>query len=545
MRRLLFLICLLFAGLASAQSIDELEKQLAEASSNKEKMRLHYELGGSYLQRDVDKSIDHAQRSYQLALKLDKGTAAHAAYLTSQGYAKKRNGEKKQESWLKTAFALAKQVGDLDMVIKSIDKRSKLAVKSYDHRRGLQIHQEAFDYLSKQGLSANDLKRKVEADKAKLDKEKQALEQERKQLQSEIASLSNERDELTQDNSRLNKQKDRLSQAKLRAEQEVAEKEEELATVSEQKQEVEKVAEERNAELQKLSRKELEQRTLLSEQNAALSEQKATLAQAQSLRNLTIMAAAFLLLLSVLIYNRYRSSRKAKVALEEKNKIIEQERERSDELLLNILPAPIAEELKEFGKAKARRYDEATVLFTDFKNFSKIAEQLSPEELVSELDYCFKGFDFIISQYSDIEKIKTVGDAYLCASGLSDGESRPINLIRAAQEMQQFLEELKQEKRRLGRPYFEARIGLHTGPVVAGVVGVNKFAYDIWGDTVNTAARMESNSEPGKINISASTFAKVKDQYECEHRGKVHAKNKGLIDMYFVKRERKAAPAFK
>jgi class 3 adenylate cyclase len=538
MKYFLLSICLLFAGLAGAQSIEEMERQLKEAASAQEKISLYYQLGKGYLLLDADKAIDNAKNCYNLANQArDKGTAAYAAYLVYEGYTKKRKSERDQETWLKNAFARAKEAGDLDMVIKSISERSDLAVKSYDHRRAYQIHQEAFQYLSQQGLSANDLKRKIEAEKAQLDRERKQLQEERDNLASEINRLTEERDELNVSNSQLTVQQQKLSKAKERAEEEIAKKEEQLADVAKQKQLAEEIAEQKEEELKKLSRKELEQRAMLSEAELEVSTAQLALAQNRNVRNVTFLAAALLFLLSMLIYSRYRSSRKAKVALEEKNKIILQERERSDELLLNILPARIADELKEYGKAKARRYDEVTVLFTDFKNFSRISEQLTPEELVQELDNCFKAFDFIISQYPDIEKIKTVGDAYLCVSGLSENSEPPLNLIRAAQEMQQFLEEQKQEKRRIHRPYFEARIGLHTGPVVAGVVGVNKFAYDIWGDTVNIAARMEANSEPGKINISATTYELIKERYTCRHRGKVHAKNKGLIDMYFVENE--------
>jgi class 3 adenylate cyclase len=248
-------------------------------------------------------------------------------------------------------------------------------------------------------------------------------------------------------------------------------------------------------------------------------------------------ASGILLLLALLLYSRFRAKRRVAKTLEEKNQEIEEARQQSDELLLNILPGPIAEELKANGKAAARQFDEATVLFSDFQNFTLIAEQLSPEELVQELDKCFKGFDFIISQYPDIEKIKTIGDAYMCASGLNDRKALPNNLVKAALEMQAFLEEQKQERMRIGKPYFEARIGIHTGPVVAGVVGVKKFAYDIWGDTVNIAARVESKSQAGRVNISETTYGLIKYHFACEYRGKVEAKNKGMLDMYFVERE--------
>jgi class 3 adenylate cyclase len=205
-------------------------------------------------------------------------------------------------------------------------------------------------------------------------------------------------------------------------------------------------------------------------------------------------------------------------------------------LLLNILPSTVAEELKDKGSAEAKHFDEVTVMFTDFKNFTKISEKLTPTELVAEIHTCFKAFDLIITKYN-IEKIKTIGDSYMCAGGLPvANRTNAADVVNAAMEIQEFmLQHLKQRKQE-GKEIFEVRIGVHTGPVVAGIVGVKKFAYDIWGDTVNLASRMESSGEAGKINISGITFALVKDKFNCTYRGKIEAKNKGEIDMYFVNR---------
>jgi adenylate cyclase len=240
-----------------------------------------------------------------------------------------------------------------------------------------------------------------------------------------------------------------------------------------------------------------------------------------------IFASILLLMLAGIIFLGYMGKKKA-------NETISNEKQRSDELLLNILPEETAEEIKRTGSAQARYFELVTVIFTDFKAFTSVAEQLSPEELVAEIDYCYKKFDNIIDKHR-IEKIKTIGDAYMCAGGLPKPDTdNPLRAVKAALAIRDFIEEHRENRQKEGKPAFEIRIGVHTGPVVAGVVGHRKFAYDIWGDTVNVAARMESSCEPGMVNISNATYEFVKDKMYCVHRGKVHAKNKGEVDMYFV-----------
>lgn len=217
----------------------------------------------------------------------------------------------------------------------------------------------------------------------------------------------------------------------------------------------------------------------------------------------------------------------------ERTKTIEEEREKSENLLLNVLPAAVVKEMKETGGSAPRRFDNVSVLYCDFEGFTRIAEGLSPEHLVERLDYFFKHFDTICER-NQLEKIKTIGDAYMAVSGIPDfDEHHAVHAVQAALEFQGFLKEFNG---RLAQheDHWHLRIGIQTGPVVAGVIGDYKFTYDVWGDTVNTASRLETNSEGGRINISADVFELVKHQYQCTPRGSIDVKNKGMMEMYYV-----------
>ena len=212
------------------------------------------------------------------------------------------------------------------------------------------------------------------------------------------------------------------------------------------------------------------------------------------------------------------------------NKKIAYEKRKSDELLLNILPHEVAEELKLNGESSAKHYDEVSVLFTDFVNFTQKSEELGVQKMLNELNVCFTEFDKIMEKYG-LEKIKTIGDAYLAVSGLpSTNVNHAQNAVNAGLEILEFIN----KKKSLNENSFEIRIGIHSGPVIAGIVGVKKFAYDIWGDTVNTAARMEQNGAKGRLNVSGSTYALIHEKFDCEYRGKIDTKGKGALDMYFV-----------
>lgn len=252
-----------------------------------------------------------------------------------------------------------------------------------------------------------------------------------------------------------------------------------------------------------------------------------------------LYALILILLVFLVIKLREKSLRDQQRELETmvKNRTVELEEQKGkvEDLLLNILPKETAEELQASGKATAKHYNMASVLFTDFKGFTKFAEHTKPEDLVSELDRCFIQFDDIVTALG-LEKIKTIGDAYMCAGGVPiKNKSNPITATVCALRLRNAMRAIAEEKKEKGEKFWEIRIGVHTGPLTAGVVGKKKFAYDIWGDTVNTASRMESSSEAGKVNISGTTYELVKEYFDCEYRGKVDAKGKGLIDMYFVK----------
>ncbi|MEZ4740663.1 MAG: adenylate/guanylate cyclase domain-containing protein [Flavobacteriales bacterium] len=212
------------------------------------------------------------------------------------------------------------------------------------------------------------------------------------------------------------------------------------------------------------------------------------------------------------------------------------EKDRSDALLRNILPASTAEELKTKGSADAQRYERSTVLFSDFKGFTTFSSLMDSDTLVSELDHYFRLFDELSERYG-IEKIKTIGDAYMCASGIPEPTpSHALDMVLMGLGMVEAVEKSNQDRAAKGKTQWPIRIGIHSGPVITGVVGRKKFAYDVWGDTVNLASRMESNSEAGKVNISGTTYAQVIDYIDVQPRGPINVKGKGELNMYFVLR---------
>jgi class 3 adenylate cyclase len=252
----------------------------------------------------------------------------------------------------------------------------------------------------------------------------------------------------------------------------------------------------------------------------------------QKIQKNALMAGLALIFIIVgILYRDYRNKVRT-------NQLLDRQKAEIETLLLNILPAEVAQELQREGQATPKYFDHATVLFTDFKGFTKLADVLSPQELVAELNECFMAFDEIIEKYN-LEKIKTIGDSYMCAGGIPTPDaSATLKMIEASFDIIDYLKKWNAKRLDAGLAPWELRIGIHVGPLVAGVVGKKKYAYDIWGSTVNIASRMESAGEPGQVNVSSSVYEIIKHRYECSYRGKISAKNIGEIDMYFVNNPR-------
>ncbi len=239
----------------------------------------------------------------------------------------------------------------------------------------------------------------------------------------------------------------------------------------------------------------------------------------------SITSSILIFLLALVLYRR-------NIFIKRTNMIIEEEKNRSESLLLNILPEESAKELKQNGEVQAKKFESATILFTDFIEFSRFAKNADPKHLVRSIDFYFKKFDKIMTRYG-LEKIKTIGDSYMCAGGLPiASQNHAKDTINAAKDMINIVRSQLQSQDDL--IHFEIRIGIHTGPVVAGIVGTKKWQYDIWGDTVNIASRMESKSGIGKVNLSETTYNEIKDEFPCEYRGKFEVKNLGLLKMYYL-----------
>ena len=441
----------------------------------------------------------------------------------------------------------------LDFYQKHLNVRDSLLIESRIRQQNLlerqtsleRVEKEAKLLLANQRLDRLTINRlELERNNLQLEAEKLAAESreqeiEAKQRETQLALLQREsslRDAALK-NQQLAAEQARQQLLLARQQLEAARKDRDIADLQQQK-EVQRL---------KLAEQEAAERDRLQEIELLNRERELTrleLEQQESFRrNAYLIGGLLVVLLGGLIVggilgrraNRRLTAQKDEIARQ--HDVISEEKAKSDDLLLNILPVETAQELKEKGFATPRKYESVSVLFTDFVNFTRYAENITAEELINELNTCFVAFDGIVER-NGLEKIKTIGDAYMCASGIPiTSADHAERAVRAAREMQDFMERHYKDSQSAGKLLGDMRIGIHSGPVVAGVVGRKKFAYDIWGDAVNLAARMEQAGEAGRINISGATYRMVKDTFDCSFRGKIEVKNKGAVSMYFVEKD--------
>jgi class 3 adenylate cyclase len=549
-----FLLCFftVLCTCVSAQSSQELIESLDEADTDGERYGILYDLTGILLESgrktDRDLAVSFSKQLLTTSKRMgDSKLIGPAAFTLALAYQKQRD-DRLTDRFMEEAVTHGMKAGDADLILRAVSERTRLAAKRQNYREATRINQQALDFFTKNGQDNNidALRARLEKEQAALQRRRREVEQQTSKLSGEVDRLSREKNQLEGTNTQLQRENQTRNQQLAESAEELAARNEELEKTQEQKAAVEKRVAETRREIKSLSREALEQKAIANDAREQLMEAETQAAQIKAERQTFHLYAAIgvgtgLFLLAALFFSRFRVKQRSAKKLSLANDALDEARKKSDELLENILPAEIAKELKETGKARARQFPDATVLFCDFVNFTATAERLGAEALVQELDVCFKAFDAIMDRYPGVEKIKTIGDAYMAASGLTSRKSVPHDIIRAALEMQRFLTEEGDKRRMLGLPYFTGRIGLHTGTVVAGVVGARKFAYDIWGDTVNVASRIESQSEPGRVNVSGSTYEMIRYRFRCTYRGKVEAKNKGMIDMYFVEEELSAA----
>ncbi|HLP95705.1 MAG TPA: adenylate/guanylate cyclase domain-containing protein [Saprospiraceae bacterium] len=502
------LVCVLLVNLLGAQSdkIKQLEEQIKQAKGA-QKIELLIALADAQMYAGaLENAIKTADKAEDLAEDL-KLPELRANALNREGKALLLAGKKRPEQKFEQSLKVLRDIrsNNKSLAMDNLENMRSIARKSGKTQEEQLIEAQIVRLKSGGTLSDAPVESKQEMQKELTATQRQLLE---------------------------NQQRFRDAQSKMLEESKALQ--EELAA--------------REAELEQMTQEQMKTSMILMQQkllldsvyytrgmdSLAVSNANLALREAESNRKFNYSIIGVLLLIAGgSLFSFLRARQNARI-LEEKNKTIREEQQRSDNLLLNILPTLVADELKRQGRTKARYFEDVGVLFADFVGFSKIAEKLTPQQLVSELDTCFQKFDEIIARYG-LEKIKTIGDAYMCAGGLPDGGGSQLKeIVAAAMDMQAWLAQWNDERDKKGLPRFDARIGVHKGPVVAGVVGSKKFAFDIWGDTVNIAARVEQAGEGGRINISGEVYQLVKDAYPCHYRGKIAAKNKGEIDMYFV-----------
>jgi class 3 adenylate cyclase len=485
-------------AVAQSESVRALEEQLSGASGTR-RVELLVALADAYLNaKQYDKAERAAEDAERLSQRLDL-PEWRAIALNREGRARFDGGKRRAAAAFEHSLKVLRtaNVSNAALVVDNLEHLHRIALRAGNEREAAAWAAQLAQV--KEGSSSAQWRQELETARRQIEEQEKAFQESREQL--------------------------------LRGSQVLRQR------LQEQEAELEQMTQEQMKAAMLL----MQQRVLLDSalyrrglDSLAVVNAHLALREAESTRRFYYLIMAALLVLATGAGLSYARARKHAQILAEKNTLIRQEQQRSEELLLNILPQRVAEELKKLGRTQAHYYPDVAVLFADFVGFSRIAEQLTPQQLVGELDVCFQQFDEIVTRHG-LEKIKTIGDAYMCAGGLSDnGGSQLRDTVRAAIEMQQWLTHWNAERDQQGLPRFEARIGIHCGPVVAGVVGSRKFAFDIWGDTVNIAARVEQAGAGGRINISGEVYERIKKDFSCQYRGKVEAKNKGEIDMYFV-----------
>ncbi len=518
----LVLVALLMSGTAFAdgQGISYTDDQILKLIKVADTLRTR----GNF-----QRSLELAEEAEKSAKKL-KNLELQAMALNRQGKALMGLNKKADSKFEKSNEYLIKLPNkNQELILDNFNQLRALAVA-----RGNKKEVADIDYninRIKKGQTLEQLDQKADNlkdDILAIEKEKERLENEKAQLEADKAKMNQVLEEQKNIHSTLESEQAKLKRESKLVQSELAKKKAEIEnmTMEQMRADLEKQVQERV--IYEMRAADTIKTQQLKMQDLMISENK------NKKRFYIATTIALLGLFGTSLLAFLKSKQNAKL-LAEKNKVIEHEKERSDNLLLNILPASVADELKTNGFTKANHFEEVTVCFADFVGFTTIAGVTDPQKLIGELNTCFRAFDEIIAKY-DLEKIKTIGDCYMFAGGLPEAGkgSQIIEMIHASKEIQSWLDTWNIEREMIGQARMDVRIGIHMGPVAAGVIGSKKFAYDIWGDTVNMAARLEQSGERGKINISGEAYEKVKDKFKCTYRGKLPAKNKGLVDMYFV-----------
>jgi len=471
------------------------QKKLAE---------IHYELGNmKEATAYVDKAIASAELRNNSQLLIDLLEFKAEVLATQKNY---KDGiiSVKQSAKIKESLQ-TKQL---------LDNSRRLRINDYMKNAENQFRQRV---LQTELETSDAIQKTLEIGAAKLEKEKLDLERQKKDQELQLAKEQAERDKAERRSAELEVEQAKsalalITQSNLALQQQRANEQ------LEQQRQTDSLRAASAQQAQLLKNEALEQEKILALNDAKQQE-------AASKRNMWIAGFMGLGLLTTIGFyiNTRRLSRQ-----------VESERERAEQLLLNVLPKSIAEELKTKGVAAPEKYESATVLFTDFVGFTSISSSLAPEEIIEELNECFTAFD-AIAQRHNLEKIKTIGDSYMCAGGIPDAnDTHAADAVKAGQDMVAFMNERNANHQRNGNTLWPIRVGIHTGELVAGVVGSSKFAYDIWGDTVNVASRMERGAEHDSINISEATYHEIKNSFDCQFRGEIDVKNKGKMGMYRV-----------